>query len=329
MLAPPATVARDRILLVKAKGGLGNRMLSAVTGTVLADLLHRTPVIDWRDGMYVPVGTNLYPLLFEDPVGIDPARFDACPVAAPEIWSGRLHEQPVTIISRHFPDRHSSPFLYRRLSIDLTRSDPAADIGVFWSYLPKLARLRGRLARDARFRGRGIDAITQDALDRHFRPSARIRAAVDALFSGRRRPVIGVHIRFTDRKAPLPRIEAALRDLRRRMPNSDIFLATDSAEAQAYVHARFDRVFSIEKQMAQDGSALHFAGGAMADPLREAENAVIDMMALAQCDWLIHSRHSTFSVAAALIGKIPTDRQRDVDALNWRVVTKRWFQSYA
>lgn len=318
-----------RPLLIKAKGGLGNRMLAGVTGVILAQLGGRTPVIDWRDGLYLPEGTNLYPLLFRDPVRIDPACYDASTCVAPALWSGRLAEQPVSIIARHFPDSHSSPFIYRRLSIPLAGPDPLARVGVFWSYLPKLARLRGRLHADRRFDGRSLDAITQDMLHRYFTPNDRVRQTVSHLFAGRRRPVIGVHIRFTDRKVPLAKIERALTRLRERSPASDIFLATDSAEAQAYIAARFKRVFTIDKQLAGDGGALHYAGTQMSDPLREAENAVIDMFALAECDWLIHSRHSTFSVAASLIGGIPAKRQIDVDRFNPKVVVKRWFQALA
>lgn len=326
--APPS--AREpRVLLIKAKGGLGNRMLSAVTGVILAQLGNRTPVIDWRDGMYVPEGVNLYPQLFRDPVGMDPAQFDRHAAVAPAIWAGRLGEQPVTIIARHFPTRHSSPFIYRQLSIPLSGADPGALVGVFWSYLPKLARLRRRMRADRQFAGRELDAIARETLERFFTPNDRIRQAVDRLFVGRRGPVIGVHIRFTDRKVPLPRIARALSRLRARLPDSDIFLATDSAVAQDYVTARFDRVFTIDKQLVTDGQALHYAGTAMADPLREAENAMIDMVALAQCDWLVHSRHSTFSVAASLIGGIPPARQIDVDRYNAKVVIKRWFQAYA
>lgn len=322
------TVAQ-RVLLIKAKGGLGNRMLSAVTGVVLAQLGNRVPVIDWRDGMYVPEGVNLYPRLFHDPIGLDAASYDQSDAVAPTIWAGRLSEQPVTIIARHFPDRHSSPFLYRRLSIPLTGADPAEAVGVFWSYLPKLGRLRGRLRADRQFAGTSLDTITRDTLRHHFTPNQRIREAVDHLFASRREPVIGVHIRFTDRKVPLHRIERALARLRARMPDNEIFLATDSAEAQHHITSRFDRVFTIHKQLAGDGQALHYAGGEMADPLREAENAVIDMYALARCAWLVHSRHSTFSVAASLIGGIPTNRQIDVDRLTAKVVVKRWFQAYA
>lgn len=318
-----------RALLIKAKGGLGNRMLAGVTGVILAQLTGRTPVIDWRDGLYVPQGTNLYPLLFRDPTGIDPACFDAASSVAPDLWSGRLAEQPVRIIARHFPNRHSSPFIYRRLSVPLTGRDPAARVGVFWSYLPKLARLRRRMQADRRFDGRHLDAITQDMLHRFFTPNDRVRQTIGDLFAGRPRPVIGVHIRFTDRKVPLAKIERALSRLRARFPESDIFLATDSAAAQSYITDRFARVFTTTKQLVEDGQALHYAGTQMHDPVREAENAVIDMFALAECDWLIHSRHSTFSVAASLIGAIPAARQIDVDRFNAKVVVKRWFQAIA
>lgn len=326
---PSMRTAERRVLLIKAKGGLGNRMLSAVTGIVLAQLGNRTPIIDWRDGMYVREGTNLYPWLFDAPQRVDPAFYDHATAVAPSIWSGRLVEQPVDIIARHYPRRHSSPFIYRRLSVPLTGADSAAPVGVFWSYLPKLARLRARMRRHPRFARRSMAAITHDVLQQYFSPNPRIRGAIDDLFRKRQRPIIGVHIRFTDRKVPLPRIKRALARLRDRLPDSEIFLATDSAAAQDYITARFDRVFMIDKQLAGDDRALHFSGSEMADPLPEAENAVIDMFALARCDWLVHSRHSTFSVAASLIGAIPPSRQIDVDRFTVKVVAKRWFQALA
>lgn len=60
--------AATPLLLIKGKGGFGNRILSAATGIVIAELTDRIAIIDWRDGEYMPRGTNAYPLLFEDPV---------------------------------------------------------------------------------------------------------------------------------------------------------------------------------------------------------------------------------------------------------------------
>ncbi|MFC3100244.1 hypothetical protein [Altererythrobacter lauratis] len=328
-LHPAQPGALPRALVVKAKGGLGNRMLSGVTGCVYADLHGRVPCIDWRDGMYVPQGENLYPLLFESSASGDPSLYDSADVAAPAIWSGQMDRQPVDLIRAHFPKAHRSPFVYRKLCVDLSAPDPAADVAVFWSYLPKMPRLAARLARDPRFAGQSEDAIAARYLDRFFNPVAEVRDSVDALFAAIGKPVIGVHIRFTDRKAPLPAILARIDALRRANPDAALFLATDSQEAQDAVLARHGDAFSLPKTLASDGAALHFSSSSFADPVAEARAALADMWALSRCQWLVHSRHSTFSVCAALMGRIPEDRQHDVDRFNIKVVTKRWFQARA
>jgi hypothetical protein len=313
--------------VIKAKGGLGNRMLSAVTGIVLAKLNERTPYIDWRDGMYVPRGENLYPHLFDATWMGDLDAFDNAQNVAPAIWSGRMTEHPTNIIQREYPSRHADPLIYRKLSIDLTGPDPTERVGVFWSYLPKLKRLQPRMVRLPEFRGRDPSEIASDYLDKHFRPVPEVCERVDAIFEDLRRPVIGVHIRFTDRKVPLPKIIASLSKLKSDTPDACIFLATDSAEAQAAILSRFPETRTIDKTLASDGTALHVAASGFSDPVAEARNALIDMLALSRCDWLLHSRHSTFSVTAALMGRIPMARQVDVDRRNLKVVAKQFVQA--
>lgn len=320
--------ADERVLVIKAKSGLGNRILAAATGIVLAKLAGRRPVIDWRDGIYLPDGVDLYPLLFERPDRLRPEAYDDEVDVEPRIWSGRLGDQPLDLVREHYPNSHASPFIYRRLSLNLARPEHPAKVAVFWSYLPKFERLRPQLRRHRRYRRYPVDEIAREVIREHFRPNARIRESLDRLFAGRQRPIIGVHVRYTDRKAPLDRIEEELARVHRRIPGADIFLATDSAAVERRITARFANVFTVEKELPEDGGSLHLGGG-LADPLREAENAVIDLMALARCDRLIHSRHSTFSVAAALIGAIPPSSQVDVDQRNSRVVLKRWFQAHA
>ena len=322
-----SSVAGEKALVIKAKGGLGNRMLSAVTGCVLARLNGRVPYIDWRDGMYVPPGENLYPLLFDASWMGDLYAFDGATDVAPDLWSGRMFEHPVNIIRRDFPKQHKDPFLYRKLSIDLTGADPGNPVAVFWSYLPKLQRLAGRVAAHPEFRGQNADEITRTFLDRHFQPVPEVARAVDAIFEGRSGPIIGVHIRFTDRKVPLPKIIRELEGLAERNPEAAIFLATDSGEAQDAILARFPDAITIDKAIARDGVALHFASETYSDPVTEARNALVDMMALARCDWLLHSSHSTFSVTAALLGRIPRERQVDVDRFNAKVRIKNFIQA--
>ena len=316
----------ERFLIIKAKGGLGNRMLSALTGLAVAELTGRIPIIDWRDGMYAPLGVNAYPLLFDAGDMPSPDMLDGRTDVAPAIWAGRLERHPVDMICEYHPTKHSDPFIYRKYCVDLARLDETAPVAVFWSYLPKLPRLRRALARDPRFRGKSLDTIASHFIDRFFRPNTRVRETVAALFEGRDRPVIGVHIRYTDRKSPLPVIKHELAKMRARLPASPIFLATDNGAVQKEMKGEFDNIFIIDKFMAESG-ALHLATEGQ-DMVTEAENALIDMWALAACDMLIHSRHSTFSIAAALIGAIPKARQVDVERHNPKIVFKRFVQNY-
>jgi len=318
-----------KALVIKAKGGLGNRMLSAITGLVLARLNDREPFIDWRDGMYVDRGVNLYPLLFDASWMGDLSQFDDAAETVPDLWAGRMVDHPTDIIHRHFPKQHQDPFLYRKLGIAMNKADPPQTVGVFWSYLPKLKRLARRMARHPAFAGKAVDDVTSDYLATHFKPVPEVAAKVDSIFADLAAPVIGVHIRFTDRKAPLPRILKTIERLQGEHPEARIFLATDSAEAEEAVLSRFSGVLRIDKALARDGQALHVASGEFSDPVEEARNALVDMMALARCNWLVHSSHSTFSVTAALIGRIPRSRQADVDRFNPKVRIKQAFQARA
>lgn len=320
---PPAAPTPERVLLIKAKGGLGNRMLSAVTGLIYADLCGRVPVIDWRDGIYAAPGVNAYPLLFTAPDMPDPALFDARTDVAPAKWQGRMAEHPSRIVE----GEHNGALVYRKSCIDITRTDHDADVAVFWSYVPKVPRLRRLMARDPRFAGRSRTEIVCDYLTRYFSPNDRVQRAVDAVFAGLERPVIGAHLRYTDMAGPLDKVKAELARLRAMMPDAPIFLATDSFEAQEDIRAAFGNLHVTEKYLPEDGGRLHLLHDSV-DPVVEAENAMIDMWALGACDWLIYSRNSTFSGTSALIGGLPADRLVNVDRFSPRIMAKRFVQDY-
>lgn len=314
-----------RYLLIKAKGGLGNRMLSAVTGLIYADLCGRTPIIDWRDGVYAPVGTNAYPLLFDTPISHDPADFDAVRDVTPAVWSGQMGVEPRQIIEDNFPQHHTTAHGYRKLCVDVSRLDHPSDVAVYWSYVSKIPRLKRHLAQDPRFRGKSLDSIAADYLERYFTPNARVRSEVARFLDPLKRPVIGAHLRYTDMVGPLDRLKRMMARKRQALPDAPIFLATDSASAQANIMAAFDNVHVTPKYLPEDGSHLHL-GHAGVDMTFEAENAMIDMWVLGGCDHLIYARNSTFGVAATLIGRIPEDRQINLDAVNPKIMVKRWLQ---
>ncbi len=322
----------DRTLLIKAKGGLGNRMLSAICGLLFADLTGRRPVIDWRDGSYAPEGENAYPLLFDAPKDMAaPDTFDDWQGAvSPATWQGNLDVPAARMVHRHDPSAHSSARIYRRFCTDLSRLDAPEALAVFWCYLPKFARLAPHLRRDPRFAGRTRSAIIADYLDRYFTPNARVRAAVDSEIAAMGRPHLGVHVRYTDRKVPVHRIEAALERKLKDQPDAAIFLATDSAEIEERFAQRYgDRMHSTDKYLAADGARLHemFSGPEGVTKQTEAENALIDILLLSRSAHLVCSRHSTFAETAILYGGM-TGRVTDIDRLNAKVVIKRIVQDY-
>lgn len=317
----------EKYLIVKAKGGFGNRMLSAVGGLVYADLTGRTAIIDWRDGSYAPHGVNSYPLLFESPNDLDPAMLDKATDVAPPVWRGQLDSQPGTLLSAQPAWRHSDPLFYRQSCIDLTRLDRDTPVVVYWSYVPKLARMRRIMATDPRFAGRDRHDISRDYLARWFTPKPRVLQTAERLIAPERRPVIGVHIRYTDRKIPLDRFERELARALERMPEASIFLATDNGMVEDMFRRKFPRVFTMEKWFPPEGARIHHNSTAP-DMVREAENALIDMWALSRCDRLIYSRHSTFSWTSALLGGLSAADAVDVDRRNAVVIAKRFIQDF-
>jgi hypothetical protein len=319
----------SRILLIKGKGGLGNRILSAVCGLVFADLTGRRAIIDWRDGSYAPIGTNAYPLLFDTPLKQPCEAFDAveAPVS-PALWAGHLGLTPQTMIDKFMPKSHSNPLAYRKLCTDLSRLDIPEDIAVFWSYLPKFGRISRHLRHNPRFAGKPERTIIKDYLDRFFIPNSHVLGRVNAVAGQIEQPCIGVHIRYTDRKIPLEPIKNRLRRTLRAMPNAAIFLATDNADVQQQISGEFANVHHIQKYLPADGSRLHVPTSHQSS-LAEAENALIDMWLLSRCAHLIYSRHSTFSVTSSYLGQMSPAQLDDVDKYAPAVVAKRWIQTYA
>jgi hypothetical protein len=73
----------DKYLVVKAKGGMGNRMLCAVTGILYGQLTGRKTIIDWRDRSYSDDGSNTFFRFFDAPQvfpeNILPKNASICP----------------------------------------------------------------------------------------------------------------------------------------------------------------------------------------------------------------------------------------------------------
>ena len=99
----------DKYVLVKAKGGMGNRMLCTVTGLLYGQLTGRKVIVDWRDMAYSNDGTNSFNEFFSgDPVHPETTLPENGTVW-PEIWKGHLQRSMSEMLHQFDPDKHANP----------------------------------------------------------------------------------------------------------------------------------------------------------------------------------------------------------------------------
>lgn len=317
-----------RALLIKGKTGLGNRILSALTGCALADYLGRTPYIDWRDGLYIPKGENLYPLLFEDKYHNDPRELDHCLDVAPPIWIGRISQHPIDLVNEFFPTQHSSLTLYRKLSIPLNGKDVDSEVAVFWSYVSKMRKVRQHFDGNRRARLQQSNQMERRFINEFFTPIEKISKLADDFISSMNKPIVGIHIRYTDVKSPLESTLRKIAHVQKKIDNPSFFLSTDSLEVEEIVKKNFKDVRTISKYYDAQGFPLHERPTLVTkNPLAEAQNALLDMIILSRCEKIIFSSRSTFAQVACIIGQHKGEDRIDIDRYNPVVAFKKFIQS--
>jgi hypothetical protein len=318
----------DKYLVVKAKGGMGNRMLGAITGILYGQLTGRKTVIDWRDESYSNDGTNAF------------ARFFSCPGVFPEtilpehgsirpgVWRNELHKTMDSMMAELDSDKHSSVFVHRKYSVDVRKLDYAEDIVVFWHYVGRIRALRANLQNSSNgFAGMDCDGIVRKVLLEQMRLSNEVRQHINDFKSATGWPpkVIGLHIRNTDMKTDLGHYERALQRFLEREPSAHVFLATDNRQVECQYQRRYKRVFSTPKWFPDDSSAMH-QNSTCRDKVLNGIEALVDMYLLAGCHYLIYPGGSTFSRMSRLLSDIPAERVVDTERFNPRVRLKRWIR---
>jgi hypothetical protein len=300
-------VTDTRFLLVKGRAGLGNRMLSALTGILYSRLAGRRLIVDWSDRVYSNDGSNVFHRLFRCS-GCDPA--DDIPETdsvMPAIWRGHLRESYRDLAMSHAS--LSKADLERRTSLDLAQLHHPETVAVMWGYAADVDPLRPRLAGSS---GRTTWSILRETLrdDVHLQPE--LEARVDrARAMYLTRPTVGVHVRYTDRRV---RLAAILRQVDRLVgmePRLQIFLATDSRPVRDMFVARFPLVVSTPHRYSPSGSAIHRDPTAP-DRLEHGIEAVVDLHLLADCDYLVGDTRSSFAYVASLLARTPESRTFDV-----------------
>lgn len=315
----------DLYFCAKGKAGLGNRMLAAITGWLYSELSGRIFVPDWSDFTYSNDGTNVFHQLFQCEGSLAALPDLSETSVAPPIWIGRLDKAANDMVTEFDNDDHGGAALWRKYSIDLTRLDHPERYAMFWSYTQHIQLLRkhftGAWADWAKL---SDDQVIARVLQRHILLSADIRAKVDAFKANNLTgEVIGVHVRYMDRRASIHDFLKHLDKLSRKRPDATIFLATDNKEAEDLIRGRYAKVVTTPKWFPEGGISMH-QNPECPDRTNNAVEALIDMYLLAECDYLIFPGSSTFSKIASLISKMPRTNAIDIERYDPRIRIKRF-----
>ncbi|MBC9032789.1 hypothetical protein IAG41_10335 [Sphingomonas sp. JC676] len=314
----------DLYFCAKGKAGLGNRMLAAITGWLYAELSGRIFVPDWSDFTYSNDGTNVFHQLFQCERSLSALPDLAETSVAPPVWAGRLDKSANDMVTELDNDDHGGATLWRKYSVDLTRLDHAERYAMFWSYTQHIQLLRkhftGAWAEWAKL---SDDQVIARVLQRHILLAPGIRRQVDA-FKAANLPgeVIGVHVRYMDRRTSIHDFLKHLDKLHAKRPDAAIFLATDNKEAENLIRGRYPRVVTTPKWFPEGGISMH-QNPECPDRTNNAVEALIDMYLLAECDYLIFPGSSTFSKIASLISKMPRAKMIDIERYNPRIRLKK------
>lgn len=319
----------DKYLLVKGVAGLGNRVFALVTAILYARLSDRTLIVDWGDNQYSQAGENTFSKLFElvdiPHVQQLPPTESACPPSVyPALWQQRLKKPIWKVIKKDLVRQGTKEAgqliaamgqnVFKRYAYDVSRPDYAEDVVIAASYIEEIDRMRPLFVGDyARFRWARKRAIFQEIFHTHLAlaPAVqqRLVAFKETYFQGTQ--VVGIHVRKSDKAISYLRYKRALAKQMKRCPDARIFLATDNREVEQELSALYPGVFTLDKWLPAPGIKAH--GNKDCPDLSEhAVTALLDILLLASCDYLIYSRATSFGLLASYITAIPTANQTDV-----------------
>lgn len=318
-------------VVIKAKGGLGNRILCAITGLLYAEATNRTPIVDWTDGMYDAPKINAFPHLFSyskagDQTSLLPKLRDNI---YPDIWNGRLDKSISEMMSDLPPRSHRSRFIHRKFSINVQHNHTSHDIVVFWNYIDRLNNLRPLLKRTGHpFANLDRCDIIGEFLKTRLRIQPKIQSAINGFCAENfKHPTIGVHMRYTDRKISLRKYQTAIDRVLKLSPASSIFLASDSKEATKWLVSKYDRVFTAQKWMPNDGGPIHHSEDPT-DRNRMAREALIDIYLLAKCDYLIYPSNSTFSFISHCLNLSNKSNHTDIVKFSPTILINKFLREF-
>ncbi len=292
----------DKYLIVKGIAGLGNRILSALTGILYTRLTGRRLIIDWTDSTYSNDGSNAFHSFFQCPLVSLNNEIPVTDSVSPDIWRGRLNESAENLRK---PYGNNKEF-WQMSSIDLTKLDYPEDVLVMWTYIDKVDLLRNHFKNALEEFGQASrKEILRKLLREDLILNPQIRERVEqfksSFLSGK---TAGIHVRFTDHRTRLKSMLNKLDMLMKTEPELQIFVATDNLMVKKLFEGKYKSVIATQHWYPTPGSRIH-QNPSCPDRLENGIEALVDLYVLAECDYLIIDTSSMFSYLAALLTHAP------------------------
>lgn len=313
-----------KYLLVKAKGGIGNCMLCAITGMLYGQLTGRLVVVDWRGEGYSNDQSNTFAKFFTCSEAYPETILPSESTIRPKVWEGQLHRAMSEMLHEYDMGKDSSIMIHRKYSVDVRRLNYDEDIIVFWYYTGRIRNLKKHLRNGLEdYGGLDTNGIIRKVLTEKMLLHQDIRHRIEE-FKAKYWPknVIGLHIRHTDRRTGLAKYERHLRRFLQRFPDAHIFLATDNQQVSRDYECRFKNVFSTPKWYPEDLTSMH-QNVNCPDKTANGIEALVDMYLLAECNCLIYSGYSTFSLISRILSDAQPENIIDIDRFNIKVRAKQ------
>lgn len=317
----------NQILLCKGHSGMGNRVLALLSSSLYARLSGRQLIIDWNDYVYSDHNLNSFHHFFTCSSAQSILSLPHDCKVYPAIWQDRLATELTDLILKNDPNRRFDFRSILRYSADPGRLDYDAPIVVMCPYRDFLRPMRPLLCGEhAHLRHLSRQRLLRWVWDREFGWSdtvlQRVKETEDQCWHGK---MIGVHVRYTDIKIPLPKYFRAVDRLKRKMPDATIFLATDGEGVANEFQKRYGQVVSLSKRTSErrNCGGMHGVGS---NRVTHGLDAVADMLLLSKCDYLVYASRSTFAMISHIWSNSTPDKIIDLDRWNPRVQLKRILQ---
>ncbi len=302
-------------LVVRASGGLSNRLQAVLGGIAYCLLTGRSLCVDWRDGLYSDDFSNVFSLWFNiNGIGlatcqeVEAAHAQGASLT-PIFWQDYLHEA-IAVEYLFKANDHMSPQGRLESCYDIGSPDAilqdakASPILVYWGWdLQALHALSTPLREKFPELNHLNDQELAHALFvKYVHPTPSVLLQVDNFYHRNfTHQPLGIHIRHSDLQSPLPRMLETLQKVHTQ--GQEIFLCTDNERVEKMVQRLYPHCVTRSKTFQGVNIPLHNYVPGISN-VEKGFDAVVEMLILARCEQIIHYAPSSFARIAILASGI-------------------------